>query len=106
MIRTGVILTAILAAFLSMNGCGKMDNKTSAPLSASNGPWVVVPAASGPYAGVNRNNTTLFSAWRLNSQTGALEFCTYDPGGVVLGTTPTKETLLCTAPVKPLEIDN
>jgi hypothetical protein len=58
------------------------------------------------YAGVNRNNTTLFSAWRLNSQTGALEFCTYDPGGVVLGTAPTKETLLCTAPVKPLEVDN
>ncbi|HVZ27902.1 MAG TPA: hypothetical protein VG798_04525 [Rhizomicrobium sp.] len=67
---------------------------------------MVVPAASGPYPGINRNNTTLFSAWRLNSQTGALEFCTYDPGGVVVGTGVSKETLLCTAPVKPLEVDN
>ncbi len=104
MIRRGRIL-ATAAAFIALNGCSRPENKSNVA-SAHGGAWVVVPAASGPYPGINRNNTTLFSAWRLNSQTGALEFCTYDPGGVVVGTGVSKETLLCTAPVKPLEVDN
>jgi hypothetical protein len=104
MIRVGLILVAA-AAFAVLTGCDREGGKTSGA-SSGNGPWVIVPAGTGPYPGINRNNTTLFSAWRLNSQTGALEFCTYDPGGVVVGTGVSKETLLCTAPVKPLEVDN
>jgi hypothetical protein len=98
-----VIFAGTLASALS--GCDRSGAKP-AQSSASSGPWTVVPATVGPYAGANRNNSALFSAWRINTVTGSLEFCTYDPGGIVVGTAVTKEKLLCTAPVKPLEIDN
>jgi hypothetical protein len=98
-----VILALALAGALS--GCDRSGAKPAQSASAA-GPWTVVPATAGPYAGANRNNSALFSAWRINTVTGSLEFCTYDPGGNVVGTALTKEKLLCTAPVKPLEIDN
>ena len=95
----------IAFAAFALCGCDRFEAK-SAQSAAAPGPWTVVPATVGPYTGANRNNSALFSAWRLNTLTGSLEFCTYDPGGIVVGTSVTKEKLLCTAPVKPLEIDN
>jgi hypothetical protein len=102
--KMGRIL-AVAACLGLIAGCGRGD-KFKGQTASQPGPWTLVPAASNPYVGTNRNSAALFSAWRLNSQTGALEFCTYDQGGIVVGTTVTPEKLACSAPVKPLEIDN
>jgi hypothetical protein len=100
-----LVLTGALSCALS--GCDRLGAKqVQSSQSSAQGAWTVVPAAAGPYSGANRNSSALFSAWRINTVTGSLEFCTYDPGGVVVGTSVTKEKLLCTAPVRPLEIDN
>jgi hypothetical protein len=72
-------------------------NKTS-------GRWTVVPAANGPTVVAG---TTYFFAWRLDTQTGNLELCTYDPGGWKNAVTGyiASESLNCTLPAKgnPLE---
>jgi hypothetical protein len=39
--------------------------------------WTVVPATQNPLM----NAHGLMFAWRIDNQTGALEMCTYDPGG-------------------------
>jgi hypothetical protein len=55
------------------------------------GRWVVVPATSTP---VVASATNYIFAWRLDTKTGTLEMCTYDPGGWINATTklPAPET--------------
>jgi hypothetical protein len=62
--------------------------------------WIVVPASTSPYTAGNPNNSPLYSAWRVNTKTGALEICYYDPGGTVIGATVTPEKLTCSKPVE------
>jgi hypothetical protein len=71
-------------------GCG------NAPAFAQDaGHWVVVPATQGPI--FNQGSPFIF-AWRLDTKTGALEMCTYDPGGWMnpTGKMPHAESLGCT----------
>lgn len=58
------------------------------------GKFVIMPAGHTPLT--DKNPPALFSAWRLNTETGALEFCTYDSGGMVIGNRVTAELLKCT----------
>jgi hypothetical protein len=48
--------------------------------SNENGRWVVVPANSNPVMNPDTESPLMF-AWRLDTRTGALEMCKYDPGG-------------------------
>lgn len=75
--------SAALMAALVLTSCDQQRKSTTAPLPANSefGRWVVVPAASEPYLAGNPKNIPLFSAWRLDTKTGALEMCNYDPGG-------------------------
>jgi hypothetical protein len=76
-----VLLTA--SAALVLFGCEpqKQEAKSPPPANSELGRWVVIPAASQPYTAGNPQNIPLFSAWRLDTKTGALEMCNYDPGG-------------------------
>lgn len=58
------------------------------------GKFIIVPAGHTPLT-ENGNPPTLFSVWRLNTETGALEFCIYDSGGYMLGKSLAPESLKC-----------
>lgn len=62
--------------------------------SASDGDrWIVVPASQNA---VKNQGSPFFFAWRLDTKTGALEMCTYDPGGWMMATKlPAPESLNC-----------
>lgn len=64
--------------------------------------WIVVPATQNPI--MNQGSPFLF-AWRLDTKTGALEMCTYDPGGWINSATkmPAPETFNCTTPNLPAQ---
>lgn len=64
------------------------------------GRWTVIPATVAP---VVASGTQYLFAWRLDNKTGALEMCTYDPGGWMNPVTkrPASEELTCSAPNKP-----
>src|SRR5262249_13919596 len=51
------------------------------------GRWTLIPVG---------NNGTDYFAWRLDTQTGYLEFCAYNPGGQMINGVPTSQSLLCT----------
>ena len=95
------IAPPIIALFLICCGCGpRQPGHEQGERAKPNAPqWIVVPASTSPYTAGNSNNTPLYSAWRLNTKTGALEFCYYDPGGTVTGTAVTPEKLTCSMPV-------
>jgi hypothetical protein len=42
---------------------------------------MIVPASSQPFNGGIQTKIPIYSAWRVDTQTGALEFCQYNPGG-------------------------
>jgi outer membrane biogenesis lipoprotein LolB len=73
---------ASVAALILLAACGNREP----------GRWIIVPATSTPYAG-EPDNRRLYSAWRLDTQTGALEFCEYDSASQL------PESLACTKPV-------
>lgn len=85
----GMCLCLILAAFYACKA--KADEQPR---------WVVVPAAASP---VTSSGTPYIFAWRLDTRTGNLEMCTYDPGGWVNAVTklPAPEALNCTIANKP-----
>ena len=61
--------------------------------------WIVIPATTAP---VVSSGSPLLFAWRLDTKTGALAMCTYDPGGWAnANKLPAPETLNCTAPNNP-----
>jgi len=57
--------------------------------------WAIVPAANQP---IMVSGTPYFFAWLLDTKTGQVKFCTYQPGGweVIKGKAPMPETLECT----------
>jgi hypothetical protein len=59
------------------------------------GRWIVTPATQNPM--INQGSPFVF-AWRLDTKTGALEMCTYDPGGWINAAAkmPQPESLNCT----------
>jgi len=68
---------------------------TNPALSQEVNRWIVIPATQSPV--FNQGSPFIF-AWRLDTKTGALEMCTYDPGGWVNQVTkiPANEALNCT----------
>src|SRR5580700_8948951 len=68
---------------------------TNPALSQDATRWIVVPATQSPV--VNQGSPFIF-AWRLDTKTGALEMCTYDPGGWMNAAAkmPQSESLNCT----------
>src|SRR5262249_20700806 len=74
----GVLLAGVLLA-----GCSDPSPKPGPqPLPANTefGRWVIVPASNEPLSnGTGRQPT--YGAWRLDTKTGDLEFCSYYAGG-------------------------
>lgn len=64
------------------------------------GRWTIVPALSAP---VTVAGTSYLFGWRLDTKTGDLELCTYDPGGWISAVTkmPAPQAVSCTVPDKP-----
>jgi hypothetical protein len=88
-----------IALALSMVGC---NAKAPAPGQQSAPPepprWTITPVASEP---MPVGGSHYWSAWRLDTKTGALEFCTFIEGDPVAKTAAQAlEHLDCTAPVK------
>jgi hypothetical protein len=108
MTRNGAIRIAlIIVAVLFTTACDRSTSTSRVPPEVSDkmsGRWAVVPATNGP---IVIAGTTYLFAWRLDTQPGNLELCTYDPGGWKNEATGliTSESLSCTLPAKgnPLE---
>jgi hypothetical protein len=64
------------------------------------GRWAVVPATQAP---VMNQGSPFFFAWRIDTATGRLEACTYDPGGwqYAPDKPPVNERLHCSAADSP-----
>lgn len=91
---------AVLVALCLLVGCDQTAKKQPDDAKPEAGTWAIIPAASS-----SSENTSIglpiYSVWRLNTKTGALEFCDHNPGGMVVKGTVTLESLTCTAPVLP-----
>src|SRR5580658_1844211 len=71
---------AILVTLSLLAGCDQKtsDEHTPAPEPNEIGRWLVVPASNVPLA---KDGQNYWTAWRMDTKTGDLEFCIYDPGG-------------------------
>lgn len=92
-----MLLRAVTAGFalVVLVGCDKQPETapTSAPPANSEfGRWIVVPAGAPIGDGQYRET----NAWRLDTKTGALEFCTYTEA--IVPTTPPTDVLECSQP--------
>jgi hypothetical protein len=94
---------------LGLGGCDQPASKEQPPqpLPANSefGRWTVVPASTVPdtSAGVKGTlaGSKIWPAWRLDTKTGDLEFCTYGVIENLLDSNkPPIETLTCSTPVK------
>ncbi len=83
------LLACLVVAALTSARAQAPNTKTA---SSENGRWVVVPATANPL--VNQGTPYMF-AWRLDTKTGDLEMCTYDPGGWTRAVSKKPETLNC-----------
>jgi hypothetical protein len=60
---------------LALFGCDQQHQQAEPAQPAPElGRWTVIPASNEP---VLRFGDRVFSAWRLDTKTGALEFCTF-----------------------------
>jgi hypothetical protein len=89
------ILTALFLA-----GCDPQPAKEVAvrePAEAAR--FVLVPASNNP---IVASGTSFLFAWRLDTKSGEVSVCTYDPGGWTNALTklPAPENVSCTAPAK------
>lgn len=85
------VLTTLLLA-----GCDLPPAKeTSVRVETAN--FVLVPASNNP---VVASGTSYLFAWRINTKSGEVSVCTYDPGGWInaVTKTPAPENVSCTAP--------
>ena len=71
-----MVLVAVIAGGFLLASLGK--SKSQEPKQGEQRRWVIVPATNSP---VTNQGSPFIFAWRLDTQTGALEMCTYDPGG-------------------------
>ena len=81
----------LVALALFVAGCSSDPPKQPAPRDH----WVL-HSNGGPQ---DVHGLPYYTAWRINSETGKTEFCTFDPGGdvPVAGQLPRGESLDCTA---------
>jgi hypothetical protein len=90
-------------AVLSLGACDQLSSQQAKQVAPTTdekaGRWIVIPATSNP---VMNQGTPFMFAWRLDTKTGALQMCTYDPGGWTNTATkmPMPDNLNCT-PSKP-----
>jgi hypothetical protein len=89
----------MLAAFL-LTGCDFQPTKEAQsrePVETSR--FVLVPASNNP---VMASGTLFLFAWRLDTKSGEVSVCTYDPGGWTNASTkqPAPESTSCSAPAK------
>ena len=92
-------LAYMLAAFL-LTGCDLQPAKVAEsrePVETSR--FVLVPASTNP---VMSSGTLFLFAWRLDTKSGEVSVCTYDPGGWTNASTklPAPESTSCSAPAK------
>jgi hypothetical protein len=66
------------------------------PAIAEFGRYTIVPASNNP---VLASGTSYLFAWKLDTKTGDIEVCTYDPGGWINAATkmPANQSLTCIA---------
>ncbi len=92
---------AAILALMLLAGCAQHQKvePSAKPAESVAGQWAIVPASSTP---VTYLKSQFFVAWRINTATGALEACTYDPGGwVTVTSTIAPDKLSCTAANNP-----
>ena len=80
------------SAALVLTGCGQQEQEAKAPPLPANsefGRFKLYAAGS--------NQAGQFFAWRLDTKTGYLNFCYYDPGGMAGPTKPIQPMLNCLA---------
>jgi hypothetical protein len=61
------------------------------------GRYQLMPAMGPP---IDVRGTLHFHAWRIDTQTGALQMCSYDPGGWKGFAQNSKERLECSEPIQ------
>jgi hypothetical protein len=95
MLRTG----AFAAASLLLAGCDLQVAKEPAPVPIEQSRFVLVPASNNP---IVASGTSYLFAWRLDTRSGEVSVCTYDPGGWTNAPTklPAPEVVSCTEPAK------
>jgi hypothetical protein len=90
------MLRAVTVGMLLASQCLLAEAASS---EATIGRWSIVPLSNTP---VRDKDQVLFFAWRIDTVTGSVEVCTFDPGGwkspASLGGVA-NITLECTAPV-------
>ena len=90
-------LACVLAPLL-LAGCDLQPAKqTAAPEPVETSHFVLVPASNNP---IVTSGTSYLFAWRLDTRSGEVSVCTYDPGGWanVVRKLPAPESVSCTAP--------
>jgi hypothetical protein len=95
MLRTG----AFAAASLLLAGCDLQVAKRTGARANRAKPLVLVPASNNP---IVASGTSYLFAWRLDTRSGEVSVCTYDPGGWTNAPTklPAPEVVSCTEPAK------
>jgi hypothetical protein len=77
--RIGALILMSMAA--SVSTCDLAWSQTPKPPYANDqnasGRWAILPVYSGP---IDVGGTPHYFAWRLDTLTGSLEMCSYDPG--------------------------
>jgi hypothetical protein len=101
-LRTGDRLKplACLFAALVLTGCDLQPIKEAESREpAETSRFVLVPASNNP---VMASGTLFLFAWRLDTKSGEVSVCTYDPGGWTNASTklPAPESMSCSAPAK------
>jgi hypothetical protein len=91
----------LLIAAVALAGCDKPSSKDAAapPPQDPIGRWAIVPVSG---AALHDAQQYLYFAWRIDTVTGSLEMCTFDPGGWKVPTAPggiAPQALDCTQPV-------
>jgi hypothetical protein len=83
---------AIVIAIL-LTGCSTGATQPASPPAEPPNHWTVVP--NGPTVD---HGITYYTAWRLDTQTGELALCTYDPGPATPVMSPDGKKILVAGP--------
>jgi hypothetical protein len=89
---------AYASAALMLAGCDLQPAKVAEPREVVEAArFVLVPASKNP---IVASGTSYLFAWRLDTKSGEVSVCTYDPGGWINAATklPAPESVSCSAP--------